>query len=87
VLRANDRQIHLLAIGQREQPLDVGRCGCADLRDPRHARNARIPRGADKLSDVSFGREAGGDRVLACPAANDENSHCLKELWCCLQLR
>ena len=55
--------------------MQVGRNGSGEARD------AGIPGRADELADVAVGGESGDERVLARAAADDENSHCLNDLW------
>ena len=40
-----------------------------------------LPGAHDELADVAIGEQPGDQRVLARAAAEDENSHCMNDLW------
>ena len=78
-LRADDRQVDSLASGQRQQAVDVG---SADRFRAHKLPNTRISRGANEIRGAFVAGKPCNERVLARPAADDENSHSLKDLRC-----
>ena len=47
---------------------------------PGKARDARVPWRDQELPDIAISVEPSDERMLARPAADHENSHCLKDL-------
>ena len=68
----DDGDIDILAHGDGEQ---VGRVGRVGRDAPRDSGYTRVPGCAQDLGDGTFTRQLPRKRVLACAAADDENSH------------
>src|SRR5439155_15346549 len=71
------REIDGLALGQRQQAVEIGRVDGTGSREPR---DARVPGCAQELADISVARKPGYQRVLARTTADNENPPDVKDL-------
>jgi hypothetical protein len=70
--RPDDRYIGTLGFGQLEERPDVV---STDLHAPADLGNARVSRRRDQLERLVVTGELPGERVLAAPAADEEDLH------------
>jgi hypothetical protein len=71
-LRADDSEVDLFVVGQREQG---GRVRQVARDDARQLRNAWIAGGTHELADVAVARQPRDERMLAGAGTDHENSH------------
>ena len=84
-LGADDRQVGAFPLGEGEQGVGVVQVdgGCPGTRRAMPG----FPGAQMTAVDVGIGREPADQGVLARAAAEDENLHCLNELWRVTALR
>ena len=77
--RTDDCQVDVFALGERQRARRVGSDRLDRSRDQRAIPG--FPGAQTTLGDAGFGGQPTDQRVLARAAAEDENLHCLNELW------